>query len=186
MLPLFHKPRSNEPRNILKAARMTKFVKSTYIPFLLLIIVILIVIYVFLMYKQNVQPKSMNSSKTVLKDTEPMNRQKIGQYTWGFLHSMIANLPEKPTKEQQKNIFNLVKTVAQVFPCGTCRRDFGEILDKEMQEENEHTRESLSLWLCKAHNLVNEKLEKPLFDCDIKKLDELWRIPNYPRKCTRK
>ena len=37
------------------------------------------------------------------------------------------------------------------------------------------SRTALAVWLCRQHNLVNEKLGKPLFDCDIKKLDARWR-----------
>jgi FAD-linked sulfhydryl oxidase len=37
------------------------------------------------------------------------------------------------------------------------------------------------MWLCEQHNLVNEKLGKELFMCDMKTLDERWRKSNDPK-----
>jgi FAD-linked sulfhydryl oxidase len=31
------------------------------------------------------------------------------------------------------------------------------------------------VWLCKQHNVVNEKLGKPAFACDFAALDARWR-----------
>jgi hypothetical protein len=37
------------------------------------------------------------------------------------------------------------------------------------------SREELSIWLCQQHNIVNERLDKPLFDCTIESLDKRWK-----------
>ena len=37
------------------------------------------------------------------------------------------------------------------------------------------------MWLCEQHNLVNEKLGKDLFKCDMNTLDERWRKSSDPR-----
>jgi hypothetical protein len=37
------------------------------------------------------------------------------------------------------------------------------------------SREALCTWLCEQHNIVNQKLGKPQYACDIKTLDERWR-----------
>ena len=37
------------------------------------------------------------------------------------------------------------------------------------------SREALSVWLCRQHNVVNAKLGKPAFPCDFKALDARWR-----------
>ena len=34
-------------------------------------------------------------------------------------------------------------------------------------------RESVSQWMCKVHNLVNARLNKPIFDC--KMVGDLWK-----------
>lgn len=35
------------------------------------------------------------------------------------------------------------------------------------------SQKSFALWMCEVHNMVNRKLEKPLFDCS--KVNERWR-----------
>jgi len=42
------------------------------------------------------------------------------------------------------------------------------------------SRESLCMWLCEQHNIVNEKLGKPTFQCSMKNLDERWRKSSDP------
>ena len=36
--------------------------------------------------------------------------------------------------------------------------------------------------MCEQHNIVNEKLGKPMFDCNMKDLDARWR-KNTDTKC---
>jgi FAD-linked sulfhydryl oxidase len=31
------------------------------------------------------------------------------------------------------------------------------------------------MWMCKQHNLVNQKLGKPLFPCEMDILDQRWK-----------
>mmetsp|Transcript_24922 Transcript_24922/g.41547 ORF Transcript_24922/g.41547 Transcript_24922/m.41547 type:complete len:87 (+) Transcript_24922:587-847(+) len=38
------------------------------------------------------------------------------------------------------------------------------------------SRKDLVLWMCEQHNLVNKKLHKPIFPCDMRLLDERWRL----------
>ncbi|CAN0405199.1 unnamed protein product, partial [Hapterophycus canaliculatus] len=37
------------------------------------------------------------------------------------------------------------------------------------------SRLALSLWACQQHNLVNEKIGKPTFQCTLPALDERWK-----------
>lgn len=38
------------------------------------------------------------------------------------------------------------------------------------------SRREFSLWMCEFHNRVNAQLGKPTFKCDLRKLDEAWRV----------
>ncbi|KAF4130102.1 Erv1 / Alr family [Phytophthora infestans] len=31
------------------------------------------------------------------------------------------------------------------------------------------------MWLCEQHNVVNRKLNKPVFECTMEKLEKRWR-----------
>ncbi|KAF4047438.1 Erv1 / Alr family [Phytophthora infestans] len=37
------------------------------------------------------------------------------------------------------------------------------------------SRTTFSMWLCEQHNVVNRKLNKPVFECTMEKLEERWR-----------
>jgi FAD-linked sulfhydryl oxidase len=57
-----------------------------------------------------------------------------------------------------------------LFPCQTCRGHFKKMLqDFPVKNAN---REELVLYLCGLHNKVNERLSKPIFDCN--KAFEFW------------
>ena len=60
-----------------------------------------------------------------------------------------------------------------------CAKDFQDNLAKSPVKAR--SREDLSMWLCEQHNLLNEKLGKDLFKCDMKTLDERWRKSSDPR-----
>ena len=50
-------------------------------------------------------------------------------------------------------------------------RHFQGVLEKNPPDVK--NRESVSQWTCKVHNLVNERLNKPIFDCA--KVGDLWK-----------
>lgn len=97
-------------------------------------------------------------------------KEKIGHTTWSFMHTMLANLEcggdDKLTSEVRERAVRLIRSVQQNFPCPTCRHDFGELL-QTYPPDNIETKTGLNEWLCKLHNLVNIKLKKPVFNCDI-------------------
>jgi FAD-linked sulfhydryl oxidase len=43
------------------------------------------------------------------------------------------------------------------------------------------SRKDLSIWMCEQHNIVNEKLGKALFRCDLTNLDKRWRKNDDPK-----
>jgi len=59
---------------------------------------------------------------------------KMGQLetaTWTMLHTIAAQFPEVPTAKQQKDVNNLIESLARVFPCASCAEHFQEILRNE-------------------------------------------------------
>ncbi|XP_053688394.1 FAD-linked sulfhydryl oxidase ALR [Sabethes cyaneus] len=101
----------------------------------------------------------------------PLDKDRLGQYTWGLLHTMAAYFPETPSSEEQSNVRQFFSAFAKVYPCEYCSKDFQSELKKFPPETK--SQHALSQWLCRMHNTVNAKLGKPQFDCS--KVNERWR-----------
>ncbi len=103
----------------------------------------------------------------------PLDRNELGRATWGFLHTTAANYPEKPTCEKIKKANGLLEGVADLYACTYCAEDFQENLKRQPPALSSRT--EFSEWLCMQHNLVNIKLGKPEFKCNISELDVRWK-----------
>lgn len=101
----------------------------------------------------------------------PLDRMALGRNTWSLLHTMAAFYPKKPTVEDKNNMQEFIRLMSVLYPCKHCAHDFREDLKESPPKLD--SMESLSLWFCEMHNKVNNKLNKPIFDCS--KVDERWR-----------
>ena len=68
-------------------------------------------------------------------------------------------------------VTRFIKDLSKTFPCRTCADDFHEHI--KQTPITAKSREELSQWMCGAHNHVNERLGKPLFDCS--NVDLRWK-----------
>jgi hypothetical protein len=50
----------------------------------------------------------------------------LGNKTWGFLHTMAAYYPDKPTPEERADMTNFFTTFSKFYPCSACAKDFQE------------------------------------------------------------
>ena len=103
----------------------------------------------------------------------PPDSAKLGRAGWTVLHSMAAWYPDTPSVAEQTSMTQFLNAFADFYPCSYCAKDFRENL-KALPPQVE-TRENLCMWLCKQHNIVNEKLGKPSFSCNLYDLDQRWR-----------
>ncbi|KJZ73013.1 hypothetical protein HIM_07585 [Hirsutella minnesotensis 3608] len=91
-------------------------------------------------------------------------KAELGRATWKFLHTMVAKYPEKPTPDDRKTLELFFLSFGRLYPCGDCARHFRGLL-KEMPPQTS-SRNAAAGWLCEAHNRVNKRLKKPVFDCN--------------------
>ncbi|OBZ87666.1 FAD-linked sulfhydryl oxidase ALR, partial [Choanephora cucurbitarum] len=100
----------------------------------------------------------------------PADVETLGRHTWTLLHTMAAYYPEKPEKKQQESMKTFFESFAENYPCWFCKNDFKQDISENPIDVT--NRDSLSQWLCRRHNKVNEKLGKKQFDCS--KVFERW------------
>ncbi|KAK3936909.1 augmenter of liver regeneration [Diplogelasinospora grovesii] len=101
----------------------------------------------------------------------PADVETLGRSTWTLLHTIAATYPPKPTPVEQNNIRDFFRLFSKLYPCWVCAEDFQAYMKKEAIKTE--SRDAFGNWLCDAHNEVNRKLGKPIFDCS--KWEERWR-----------
>jgi len=81
-----------------------------------------------------------------------MDTRYWGPSGWKLLHSITFSYEEN-LKDNYKEFFELI---AYVLPCKFCRKSYSEYILKD--PVNVSSKESLTKWLWRIHNKVNEKL----------------------------
>ena len=54
----------------------------------------------------------------------PVERDVLGRHSWTLLHSIAANVPDKPTQHQQKELGQFMTTLSNFYPCQFCAEEF--------------------------------------------------------------
>ncbi|GAY48699.1 hypothetical protein CUMW_113700 [Citrus unshiu] len=124
--------------------------------------------------KQN-NPSSSNADSAahqiLLKGTSaPVTKDELGRATWTFLHTLAAQYPENPTRQQKKDVKELMAILSRMYPCKECADHFREVLRANPVQAGSH--DEFSQWLCHVHNVVNRSLGKLVFPCE--RVDARW------------
>lgn len=101
----------------------------------------------------------------------PADSVALGCGSWRLLHTMAAYYPAEPSAQQRQDMHSFITLFSKFYPCAPCAEDFREWLRTNTPAVD--SQNSLSRWFCNAHNEVNKKLGKPIFDCD--RVNERWR-----------
>ncbi|OTA98729.1 hypothetical protein M426DRAFT_325757 [Hypoxylon sp. CI-4A] len=91
-------------------------------------------------------------------------KAELGRSTWKFFHTMMARFPDKPTEDDSTALKTFIQLFARLYPCGDCARHFQKLLAQYPPQVS--SRNAAAGWACFVHNQVNERLKKPLFDCN--------------------
>lgn len=80
-----------------------------------------------------------------------------GPPTWEALHCITFNYPQKPTKEDKKNYKLFFESLQYVLPCSECKKHYAKNIKNESELNKAfESRDSLTKWLYKLHNKVND------------------------------
>lgn len=93
----------------------------------------------------------------------PVTREDLGRATWTLLHTLAAQYPDAPSRQQQRDVRSLVDALTRVYPCAECAGHFSEIVRQHPPQVG--SGRELRQWLCHVHNVVNRSLGKPTFNC---------------------
>jgi len=108
-----------------------------------------------------------------------MNVNNWGPGGWTFNHNITFNYPEEPTPEDKIKYKNYFTILGEMLPCKYCRDSY-KIYIKYMPIDNFlDSREGLSYWFYRMHNLVNFKVFK---DC-VSFKDCVTKFESMRAKC---
>jgi len=130
--------------------------------------------------KHSSEPSKENSSGNMkglpvpyAKEGCPVDKEELGHSTWNLLHTMAAVYPKEPEESERENMRQFLTLLSLLYPCVVCAADFQASLERNPPDVS--SRSALSLWMCRLHNEVNEKLDKPLFSCEVESIERRWR-----------
>ncbi|XP_066388533.1 FAD-linked sulfhydryl oxidase ERV1-like [Miscanthus floridulus] len=105
----------------------------------------------------------------VLKEKEkdakeaPLTKEEVGRATWMLLHTIAAQFPDEPTRQQKRDAKELMHIISRLYPCKECADHFKEVLKANPVQAGSQA--EFSQWLCYVHNVVNRSIGKPIFPC---------------------
>jgi FAD-linked sulfhydryl oxidase len=111
--------------------------------------------------------------RSKFEERGPPTKAELGQASWTLLHTVAANYPDAPTKDQEELVISFLHALGHLYPCPHCASHFRAHYQQRPIVAS--SRESLSLWLCAAHNEVNIRNGKGEFFCDLGVLDARWK-----------
>ncbi len=95
---------------------------------------------------------------------QPTSREELGRATWVLLHTLAAQLPDTPTRQQRRDVRTLIDVLTRIYPCGDCATHWKHIVKEAPPTVD--SRRDFEQWLCRAHNAVNRSLNKPVYNCN--------------------
>ncbi|KAJ6310425.1 hypothetical protein OIU76_015198 [Salix suchowensis] len=125
----------------------------------------------------SVQPKDVLNKG---KSAAPLTKEELGRATWTFLHTLAAQYPEHPTRQQKKDVKELMTILSRMYPCQECADHFKEVIKVNPVQAGSHA--EFSQWMCHVHNVVNRSLGKLVFPCE--RVDARWgKLECEQREC---
>jgi hypothetical protein len=94
-----------------------------------------------------------------------------GPLGWMNLHSISCLYPENPTSEDKQIVTKYLKCFEETITCPKCQSHFSSMLSmyKKSYPNWLNSRYDFFLFVCRCHNTVNRRLDKPIlqsaYDC---------------------
>ncbi|XP_020598060.1 FAD-linked sulfhydryl oxidase ERV1-like, partial [Phalaenopsis equestris] len=58
----------------------------------------------------------------------PLTKEELGRATWTLLHTVAAQFPDSPTRQQKRDVRELMAILSRIYPCKECADHFKEVL----------------------------------------------------------
>jgi len=104
-----------------------------------------------------------------------------GPMGWMTLHSISLLYPDNPTADDIQTLKKFLNDFAESLTCPHCERHFKIIFEnyRKIHPDWANSRFDLFLFVARAHNTVNKRLEKPLKNTVQECLDAIQSATQY-------
>jgi len=104
-----------------------------------------------------------------------------GPMGWMTLHSISLLYPDNPTADDIQTLKKFLNDFAESLTCPHCERHFKIIFEnyRKIHPDWANSRFNLFLFVARAHNTVNKRLEKPLKNTVQECLDAIQSATQY-------
>nr|CCC92808.1 unnamed protein product [Trypanosoma congolense IL3000] len=103
--------------------------------------------------------------------------RELGKAGWTILHSAAAVFPYNPTPPQKEAFANFLHSWSQTYACSHCGYHMRRYLEHKPPVVTDKL--AVNRYLCEFHNAVNERVGKPVYDCDPMNVLRRWH-PTFP------
>jgi len=88
-----------------------------------------------------------------------------GPIGWMTLHSCSVSYPERPTNTDKRTVSEFIRLVGETITCPTCKSHFKEMFDEYTRKHQDwnSSRYNFFTMICRFHNEVNKRLNKPVY-----------------------
>jgi Erv1 / Alr family len=101
-----------------------------------------------------------------------------GPLGWLTLHSISANYPENPSYSDKMVVKRFIDLFAETISCPSCKTHFGSMYQTYMARNQNwwNSRAEVFAFVCRAHNTVNARLDKPIIQTVRDSIDTLLML----------
>jgi len=101
-----------------------------------------------------------------------------GPLGWITLHSISANYPEHPSDADKMILKKFIELFAETISCPSCKSHFGIMYHTYITRNPSwwNSRANVFLFVCRAHNTVNRRLDKPIIPSVMSSIDTLLML----------
>jgi hypothetical protein len=101
----------------------------------------------------------MRKTTSVSQSREGFPSHLWGPGLWTFIHMIALNVRLHPTPQEKQAYADFFKSLQQVLPCGTCRREFTK-MTRHIPKNVFLTRSTAFAWTVRLHHAVSRRLNK--------------------------
>jgi FAD-linked sulfhydryl oxidase len=72
--------------------------------------------------------RSSRAIKQQQQQQQAVTKEELGRATWVFLHTLAAQFPAHPSRQQQRDARQFMDCFTRIYPCADCAQHFQEIV----------------------------------------------------------